>query len=204
MREGDSFFGGHTRPWYRRRSSDALVVAVGLFVGVSILQWFNDDAAQAIAVLYVLPVALLAVTFGLRGGLVAATFGFVLFALFEIFHSSGEIDVDGWLVRAIAMFLLGALLGRATDQSTASERTAVAEQHRRDQLEEVNRRYREALEINDSILQQIVAAKWKIERGQPEEAAEVLAATIERGERMVQGLLPKRVSPGADRSSTST
>lgn len=203
MRGDDKFAGGQAQPWYRQRPNDALIVAIGLFVGVSVLQWFNDAAGQAIAVLYVLPVALMAVTFGLRGGLVAATTGFVLFALFEIFHSSGNIDIDGWLVRAIAMFLLGALLGRATDETTASERAAVVEQQRRNQLEETNRRYQEALEINDSILQQLVAAKWMIERGQPEEAAEALAATIERGEQMVQGLLPKRVSPRAGRGSTS-
>ena len=41
----------------------------------------------------------LAVTFGLRGGLVGAGCGFGLFALLEVLHSSGDIDADGWAVK---------------------------------------------------------------------------------------------------------
>jgi hypothetical protein len=101
------------------------MVAVGLFVVVSLVQWFNDGSGQAIAVLYVLPIALIAVTLGERGGLAGATVGFVLFAVFEIIHSYGDIDATGWAVRAVAMFLLGGLLGRATDRTLASEQVVL-------------------------------------------------------------------------------
>jgi hypothetical protein len=198
MRGGESLFGGSMRPWYRLQPGNAVVVAVGLFVGISILQWFNDVSGQAIAVLYVLPIALLAVTFGLRGGLVGATTGYFLFASFEILHSSGDIDADGWVVRATAMFLLGGLLGRATDQTTASESAALDEQKQRYRLEEANLRYAEAIEISDSLLQQMVAAKWMVERGRSDQAVELLEATIERGGHMVAGLLPTRISAPAD------
>jgi K+-sensing histidine kinase KdpD len=174
-------------------------VALALFVGVSILEWFNDVSGHAIAVLYVLPIALLAVAFGLRGGLVAAAAGFALFAVFEVLHSSGDIDADGWVVRAVAMFLLGGLLGRATDQAVASEAAALAEQRRRHQLEESNHRYGEAMEISDSLLQQMVAAKWMVEQGRSDQAVDVLTATIERGEQIVAALLPKRVSVPPER-----
>ena len=43
-----------------------MVVVFGLFVIVSVLQWFNDGSGQAIAVLYILPIALLGVTRGER------------------------------------------------------------------------------------------------------------------------------------------
>jgi glucose-6-phosphate-specific signal transduction histidine kinase len=115
MRLSDTSFGATTRPWYRLEPGSAVVVAVCLFVGVTVAQWFSDGSGQAIAVLYILPISLMAVTFGVRGGLTAASMGFALFALFEIVHSSGDIDVDGWAVRAAAMFLLGGLLGSATD-----------------------------------------------------------------------------------------
>ena len=183
-------------PWYRLHPGNAIVMAVGLFVVISVLQWFNDGSGQAVAVLYVLPIALLAVTLGERGGLTGATVGFVLFAVFEIVHSSGDIDATGWVVRAVAMFLLGVLLGRATDKTTASERAALAEEERRCHAEEANHRYTEALEINDSLIQQIVAAKWMVEQGQPKGAAELLTVAIARGERMVTGLLPARFDAG--------
>jgi len=192
--------GRRLSPWYRLQPRNAIVVAVGLFVVVSVLQWFNDQSGQAIAVLYVLPVALLAVTLGERGGLTGATAGFVLFAVFEIVHSSGDIDATGWVVRVVTMFLLGGLLGRATDQVTVSQRDALVEAQRRYQVEEVNHRYAEALEINDSLIQQIVVAKWMVEQGQPKPAAELLNVVITRGQRMVAGLLPARVSPPADSS----
>ena len=185
--------GDRTSPWYRLRPTTAVVVAVGLFATVSLLQWFNDSSGQAIAVLYVLPIALLSVTLGARGGLTAATAGFVLFALFEIFHSVGDIDATGWGVRAVAMFLLGGLLGHATDRTMASEQMAIDEQQKCWQLEEANRRYAEAVEINDSLIQEMVAAKWMVEQGRNDQAAEVLSATIATGERMVVELLPRRV-----------
>jgi K+-sensing histidine kinase KdpD len=171
------------------------MVAVGLFVVVSLLQWFNDGSGQAIAVLYVLPIALLAVTLGERGGLAGATVGFVLFAVFEIFHSYGDIDATGWAVRAVAMFLLGGLLGQTTDRTLASEQLALEEQRKRSQLEETNRRYAEAASIHDSLIQEMVAAKWMIERGETDQAAQVLTTTIATGERMVAELLPRHVDP---------
>ncbi len=192
--------GLRTWPWYRLYPGKAVLIAVGLFVAVSVLNWFNNGSGQAIAVLYVLPIALLAVTLGKRGGLTGAAAGFALFAVLEIEHSTGDIDVTGWIVRAVAMFLLGGLLGRATDQTTASERAALAEQQRRCQAEEANLRYTEALEINDSLLQQIVVAKWMVEQSQTKSAAELLTEAIARGERMVAGLLPERVTVPADSS----
>ncbi|HXQ62788.1 MAG TPA: hypothetical protein VN796_10680 [Acidimicrobiales bacterium] len=180
-----------------------MVVAVGLFAVVSVLQWFVDGSGQAIAVLYILPIALLGVTRGERGGLAGATAGFVLFAVLEIVHSSGDIDATGWAVRAIAMFLLGELLGYATDQTIASEQTALDEQRKRCQLEEANHRYAEAIELNDSLIQEMVAAKWMVERGLTDQAAEILSATIAAGERMVVVLLPKRAPRPQDMRPTA-
>jgi len=175
-----------------------MVLAVVLFAGVTALQWFSDGAGEAIAVLYVLPIALVAVTTGLSGGLKAASAGFTLFSLFELTHATGDIDATGWVVRAVAMFLLGGLLGRATDLTNASEQAALDEQQRRHQAEEANHRYAEALEINDSIIQQMVAAKWMVERGQCSEALDLLSETITQGERVVAELLPPRVTPPSD------
>jgi hypothetical protein len=197
MRAGGRSIGGVPGPWYRLQPCAALTTAVVLFAGVSILQWFNDASGQAVAILYVFPVALLAVTFGLRGGLVAAAAGFAVFALFEIFHSTGDIDVDGWVVRAAALFLLGGLLGRASDQTAGSERAVLEEQRRCFRLEDANRRYSEAIELSDSIVQQMVAAKWLVEQGRTDQAIEELATTIAAGEQMITELLPRKVAAPA-------
>src|SRR3974377_1663566 len=100
-RHGERMLGGSASSvatkgtWYRAHPGAAVAVAVGLFVLVTVLHWFHDSSGQAITVLYVLPIALLAVTFGLRGGLVGAGCGFGLFALLGILHSSGDSDADG-------------------------------------------------------------------------------------------------------------
>lgn len=192
-----------TGPWYQLRPRVALATAVALFALVSTFHWFDDGSGQAIVVLYVLPVALVAVAFGLRGGLVSAAAGFGLFSVLEVFHSTGDIDGIGWAVRAVALFLLGGLLGHATDRMHATQRQALAEQDRRCRLEEKNRRFAEAMEISDSLVQKMVAAKWMAEQGRAEDAADALATTIAEGERMAAGLLQKRMigSPGDERAA---
>ncbi len=202
-------------PWYRLHPGRAVMVAVGLFVGISILCWFVHGHGQATAILYLLPVALLAVAFGLRGGLLGATAGFSLFASLHLVQGGQEVPAVGWATRALAVFSLGVLLGRATDQTAANARTALEEQTERYRLEETNKRYAEATELSDCIIQHMVAAKWLAEQGRSDRAAEILEATIERGEAMIQGLLGMRAStpsaavladtgPGATRSLPSS
>lgn len=194
---------GGTRPWFRLRPAEAVTVAACLFVAISVLQWFVDGAGQAVVMLYLLPVALVAVTFGMRGGVAAAACAFGVFAIFEVFHATGDIDAEGWMVRAMALFLLGSLLGRATDEMEASRRSALAEQEGRCRLEAAIRRYTDAIEISDSILQQLVAAKWLAEAGRSAQVVDLLDDTIVRGEHMVAGLLARKVAPGADRAGAT-
>lgn len=186
------------KPWFRLRPGEAVVVAAVLFAAISVLQWFVDGSGQAVVMLYLLPVALLAVTFGVRGGLTSAAGAFATFAVFEVFHATGDIDVEGWVVRALALFLLGGLLGRATDEMEASRRAAIEEQEGRCRLEAAVRRYTDAIEISDSILQHLVAAKWLAEAGHSDQVVDLLDDTIVRGEHMVAGLLARRVTPEAD------
>jgi K+-sensing histidine kinase KdpD len=192
-----------TNPWFRLKPAESVVVATVLFAAISVLQWFVDGSGQAVVMLYLLPVALLAVTFGTRGGVAAAAGAFAVFALFEIFHATGDIDVEGWIVRGVALFLLGGLLGRATDEMEASRRAALEEQEGRCRLEAAIRRYTNAIEISDSILQQLVAAKWLAEAGRSDQVVGLLDETIVRGEHMVAGLLSRRVAPEAGRAEVS-
>ena len=180
--------------WYRAHPAAAITVAGVLFAAVGVLRVLVGNG-EASTVLFVLPIALLAVAFGQRGGWLGAALGLALFTGFVATGGTEDVDVTGILTRVVAMCLLGGLLGHASDRSRALERRALAEQRRRLTLEESQRREREALEINDSIIQGMVGAKWLAEQGDAEEAAEILGRTIEHGQRLVSDLLMR---DGAD------
>ena len=188
--------GSDAGPWYRSSARGALLIASGLFAVISVAHIIASGTGEAVDILYSLPVALLAMSFGLRGGLIGAAIGFSLFAVVELIHGVGDIDATGWLSRAAGLLLLGALLGRATDQIETGRIRAVAAAEERQRLEERARRQAEGLEISDSLLQHLAVAKWMIEAGDNEGAIEVLTSTMVTGERMVAELLPMRHSGG--------
>ena len=191
----------HWMPWYGEHPRTAAMLAIVLFVLVTAGHFLVDGTGEAVDILYCLPVALLAVTFGLRGGLAGACLGIGLFALGEAVDASGDIDATGWLTRAAGLLLLGLLLGRATDQIAVSQRMTAAACDQRRAIQETARRQAEALEISDSILQYLAAAKWMVEQGKDEDAIAVLSSTLEKGQRMVAEMLPPRhvntVAPAA-------
>lgn len=187
-------------PWYRAHPREAVLLASGLFALVTLGHFAVDGTGEAVDILYALPVALLAVTFGLWGGVVGAGIGLSLFAVSEAVRNTGDIDVTGWLTRAAGLLLLGLLLGRATDQIEIGRRNSEAAWEERRRIEETARRQSEALEISDSILQHLAAAKWMVEQGRDEEAIDVLSATLEAGQRMVADILPVQHVVGVEQN----
>ncbi len=177
-------------PWYRTRPRTAIALAVALFAAVSVARFLTDGAGEAVDILYALPIALLAMAFGVRGGMIGATVGFALFALFELVDGTGDIDATGWLARAAGMALLGLLLGRSVDQVEAGQRLVLESREHRRRLQETARRQAEALEISDSVLQHLAAVKWLVESERNTEAIELLNTTIETGQRIVSEQLP--------------
>jgi hypothetical protein len=159
----------------------AVVVAASLFAGVFGLRMSVGAPVDAYALLYTLPVALLAVTFGLRGG---AAGGAVALLLTIVWASTQDVSmsVGAWLSRAVPLLLLGVLLGAATDRSRA------AEQARR-QAEAAAMLHREAVEINDHLVQGMVAARLALESGRVQTGLELLTATIGEGHRLVSDLI---------------
>ncbi len=183
---------GYSYLWYRSRPGVAITIAIVLFAAVSAARYVSNGSGQAVDILYSLPIALLAVAFGLRGGLIGAATGFALFAVLELTNGVGDIDVTGWVARAAGLFLLGFLLGHATDQIEAGQRRALADQERRRALRETARRQAEALEVSDTILQHLAAAKWMVETGRNQEAIDLLCETLHAGQQMVADQLPVR------------
>jgi hypothetical protein len=152
-----------------------------MFAGIFTLRLFMTDPLDAISMLYLFPVALVAMTRGRWAGLAG---GMVAVLLVGIWVSLRSVDLDaiGWVSRVLPLLLVGLLIGDARDRlvRAASEHVAhlIAVQ-----------RHREAVEINDSLVQGMSAAKWSIEAGRTETGLQMLGETVELGHRLVSELI---------------
>lgn len=178
-------------PWFHGRPVLAVAVAVALFAGVLGLRFAAGSVEDVAALLFCLPVALLAVAFGLRGGLLAGLVGILLMATWAVVRHI-DLSVLGWATRTAPLLLLGVLLGDAVDRLRRSE-----EERRR--LAEAAERHREAAELNDGVVQGLAAAKWALEAGRGERSLEILDQTLEKAQQLVSDLLRE-----ADRNRIQT
>jgi hypothetical protein len=173
---------GATRgPWFRERPTVALTVAAALFVAVLCLRLLAGGPVEAYSMLYALPVALIATSSGVRAGTAA---GLVAVALMVLWAAAMDVSLSpaGWASRVVPMLLLGVLLGDASD------RWSRADTERR-RLESAALLHREAIEINDSLVQGMVAAKWSLEAGQTDVGLRTLSETITRAHGLVSELI---------------
>ena len=168
-------------PWFRRRPRAALGVAALLYGAILVLRIFSGDAADAYSMLYVLPVALVATAFGRSAGAAA---GLVAVALVAVWVLVDDVSLSptGWLSRVLPMLVLGVVLGDAADRLHRAE-----DQRRR--LESAALLHREAIEINDSLVQGMAAAKWSLESGQTDLGIRTLEATLNQAQDLVSGLI---------------
>ena len=96
-----------------------LASAGGLFIGIFGLGILVDDPAEAVAVLYVLPIAFIAIKFGAASGAAAAACGLGLFAITNVV--TGEhVSPLGYTTRGVAFVVLGALLGNFSSRLQAT------------------------------------------------------------------------------------
>jgi hypothetical protein len=169
--------------WFRQRPVLALAVAAALFVAVLVVRLYAGDPVDAYSMFFVFPVALLAVTFGLRGG---AAGGAVAVALTIVWVLLRDVSLTptGWLSRAAPVLLLGVLLGHATDRIRRAEADRLS-------LEAAALLHREAIEINDALVQGMVAAKWSIEAGRTEAGLSTLDDTVGQAQALVSELIRK-------------
>jgi hypothetical protein len=168
-------------PWFRTRPALTLAVAGVLYAGVLLVRLLEGDATDAYSMFYVFPVALVATSFGARAGIAA---GAVAVALVVTWVVAQDVSLTpaGWVSRAVPLLALGALLG------SASDRLREAETERR-ALEATALLHRQAIEINDSLVQGMVAAKWALEAGQADAGLTRLGETITRGQQLVSTLI---------------
>jgi len=179
-------------PWFRGRPVPTLAVAAGLFAAVLGLRFAVDDPTDPVTLLFCLPIALLAVAFGLRAGLLGGLTGVLLLAVW-VGVDGVHLSALGWATRMVPMLLLGVLLGDAVDRLDRLE-----EERRR--LEAVAQRHRDAVEFNDSVVQGLTAAKWALEAGRDDRALEILTCTLGEAQQLVSELLRDAgMGPGGER-----
>lgn len=168
-------------PWFRQRPDVALAVSAALFAGVLAVRLSAGDPVDAYSMLYVFPVALVAVVFGARGGVAAGAIAVGLIVVWVVARDV-SLTPTGWISRVAPLMLLGLLLGQATDRL----RRAEAERRR---LAGAALLHRKAIEINDSLIQGMAAAKWSLESGRSESGLRTLDETITRAQDLVSGLI---------------
>lgn len=169
-------------PWFRRHPQYAAVVTAALFVGVTALRLLTANEADAVGLLYALPVALAAMAFGRVVGTTASLCAAGLLWAWVAGHPEMSLTFLGWSARAVPLVLLGVLVGAAADAvedaSAARMALAVAEVRRRD-----------AAEVHDQILQRLTVAKWRLEAGSGDDAAALLDEAMAQGQQLVASLL---------------
>ncbi len=180
-------------PWFRSRPGMTVAVASALFAGVFLLRLSVGGGVDAINMLYALPVSLLAVAFGMRAGLGSGLLAVGLVAAWVLIRDV-DLSVLGWASRVVPLLMLGILLGDASDRLRAANSRTRA-------LEAVAQRHRDAVEINDTLVQGMVAAKWALEAGRHESGLNTLTETIGLGHELVSKLMRDAdMGPTADRA----
>lgn len=168
-------------PWFHRQPRLTVVVAIVLFAAVLVLRLSVGDAEDAINLLHSLPVALIALAFGRRAGIIA---GLVAVGLVVVWALATDADLTplGWTSRVVPLLLLGGLLGDASDRLAAAHR-------RGRELEAAAERQRAATEVNDTLVQGMAAAKWSIEAGRYDAGLKTLTDTLTLGHELVSKLM---------------
>jgi hypothetical protein len=167
--------------WFRRRPPVTWAAVALLFVGIFTLRVSTGRVEDAYSMLFVFPVALAAVAFGRRAGGVSGVVAVLLIVVWVVVRDL-SLSPSGWVSRIVPILLLGLLLGDATDRLRRIE----VERRR---LESAALLHRDAIEINDSLVQGMVAAKWALESGDVESGLSTLNATITQAHELVSGLI---------------
>jgi signal transduction histidine kinase len=178
-------------PWFHRHPRLAVGAATALFGAVALLRFATGDERDATLLLLVLPIALVALAFGLRAGASAAVASVGLLVAWVV-TADVTLSALGWVSRVVPLLLLGILIGHASDSQRRSSAVAA-------RLVLVEERQREAAEINDTIVQNLTVAKWNVESGNLDAGVEALEEVIGASQALVVDLLTGLEISGSER-----
>jgi signal transduction histidine kinase len=168
-------------PWFVGRPRVAIATATTLFAATFVLLMSTGPRSDVSDLLFSLPIALLAAAFGLRGGICAGLVSVALLAVLPLVGGTPLTPV-GWVTRIVPLLLLGLLLGDALDRLRRAEAQRI-------RLLETERRHREAVQLNDTIVQSLSAAKWALEAADLKAGLEIVADTLSRSQQLVSDLI---------------
>ena len=94
----------------------AVLGACALFAAVFALRVSDASTLNGETLLYMVPVGVLALGFGLRGGLAGASLAFALTVGWDLGSSAVVLSPAGYVIRALAFLAVGALVGAFVDQ----------------------------------------------------------------------------------------
>jgi PAS domain S-box-containing protein len=105
------------RDWLRLGGPASIpaTIALALFAGIFVLRDLDPSVGRANEILFMLPIALLTIRFGLRGGLAGGLLGFALIVTWNLYDPV-TVTVSDYLIPGIAFLLLGTLLGIFVDE----------------------------------------------------------------------------------------
>jgi signal transduction histidine kinase len=121
--------------------------AGALFAGVLALLFAVSDPAQAASVLFAVPIALLALSDGIRGGTAGALVATGLVAVW-VHADDVSLNAIGWSSRIISFLVIGLLVGHYQDLARAYERRRLDERY--------------ASELHDRVVQSLVLARYQL------------------------------------------
>src|ERR1019366_2431921 len=98
------------RVWIESRIV-VLGVAAGLFATIFLLRQTSDDVADTIALLYVIPISLVALELGMMAGVASAAFALGLLGVGAL-TTHADLEVVGVLTRGVAYLAVGGAAGR--------------------------------------------------------------------------------------------
>jgi len=162
------------------RRTPLLAAAVAAFVVVFVVALVVDDPAQAITVLYVVPIALVALSAGVRGGVIAACIATALLGIW-VLAQDVDLKMAGWASRVIAFFMIGLLVGRYEELDRVVARRSADE--------------RAAAEVQDGVVQSLVVASYELRRGEVAAGQEAVDAALASAKQMISSRLGD-VQPG--------
>jgi HD-GYP domain-containing protein (c-di-GMP phosphodiesterase class II) len=137
--------------WPRLGVASAIAIALALLLGIFALRASDSNVGDGEGILFVVPIGVLALRFGLRGGLAGALASFALMAVWDVSNGHVPLTLLGYLNRGIAFAALGALLGLFVD--------------RRSRLEaEVRHYYEASLDTQRQAQQQLANSARSLER----------------------------------------
>ena len=169
------------RPWFQQHPRLALTVAAALCAGIFLLRVFVEGAEDPVSTLFVLPVALVALSFGFRAGAAAGLVAVGLLAVWVV-EAGVTLSPLGWVSRITPLLLLGTLVGFSSDRirdADRAERYAAA----------VALLQVEGAEISDRIFQGLAASKWMLEVGEIERGLAAMEDTMVMAQQLVTGVL---------------